>query len=204
MKLPVRTTIVNCTNGDKILISPGTKLNSEHFKNLMDVKSIIAPNLFHGGGVKNAKIFLPNSKTWGPQGIKEKCKDTLWDYILGQEDWPYQNDLEWIQLEGQPKINECAFFHKESKSLIIADLCFNLINNNDLGSWIILNLFGTYKKLGISKMFLGLTSNKELFKNSIHKLLNLPFENIIVSHGENCIGRGKELLTAALKERGLI
>lgn len=189
MTLPVRTAIVTLSNA-KVLISPGSKLSDEQYQSLGQITDIVLPNKFHRGGKKTACKNIPNATVWNPEDLNEKT-------------WPYQNELEIIPLQGIPKINELVFYHKKSQSLIVADLLFNLVNAKGLGAWVILNIFGTYKKLGISRFFLKFAEDKTAFKNSLKNVMLRPFKNLIVCHGDNIIGNAHDAVQKCIKERGL-
>ncbi|MBK8202485.1 MAG: hypothetical protein IPK68_09305 [Bdellovibrionales bacterium] len=200
MNLPVRSTFVPLKAGS-ILISPGSCLDLHQLKKIKEVTDLVAPNLFHCAGVPKASSVFPSAKKWAPVGGKISKPEITWSDELSSVHWPYQEDLPMIQLKGNSKINEVAFFHKGSKSLIVADLCFNLIDAKGIGSWIILNLFGTYRRLAMSKFFAQFIDDKAAFNESLTELFSFDFENIIVGHGENLFGNGKDKLLKALKER---
>lgn len=200
MALPVRTTIVTIAH-QNILISPGSQLNLEDYNSMPNITAIIAPNLFHCAGVEKAAKHFPNASKWGPPGVKEKFSALHWDQYLNNSKWLFDPDLNLIPILGMPKINEMIFYHKSSKSLIVTDLCFNLIDANGFGAWLILSLFGTYQKFGISRFFLKYVEDPIAFKSSIQNLFDFDFDHIILSHGQNIIGNAKAHLQKALKER---
>lgn len=203
MKLPVRSVFVPTSKGH-ILISPGSKLNDDDYKKISDVTDIVAPNFFHTGGLPKASRLFPSAKLWGPKGALITRPQISWTHELDLESWPFQDELKMIPIEGAPKINEVVFLHQESRSLIVADLCFNLIDAKGLGPKLILSLFGTYKKFGVSKLWLKLVKDRELFEKSLSELFRHNFDNIIVSHGYNIIGGGKEKLITAFQARGYL
>ena len=77
------------------------------------------------------------------------------------------------------------------------------MDSKGIGAWIILNLFGTYKKLATSKFFLKFMNDKSAFEKSLSLIFSLDFDNVILAHGSNIIGNGEEKLRSALAERGL-
>lgn len=202
MALPVRSVYVNL--GDKgILISPGSKISVDQYRQLSNVTDIVAPNLFHTGGIPKAQSTFKNARIWGPEGAKNKKPEIQWSHSLVTQSWPFENELRMVPIAGMPKINEVVFYHPVTKSIIVADLAFNM---NDLSGWgprLILGLFGTYKKFGVSRFFLKFIEDKTAFKNSIALLLSLDFDKIIVSHGNNLLNHGKASLLSALAERGI-
>jgi hypothetical protein len=96
-----------------------------------------------------------------------------------------------IPIFGMPNVNETAFFHKSSRTLIVTDLVFNLQNINGWANSLIFRLFGTYKKPALSRLFLSQVQDKSTFIASIEKLCQLEFENILLPHGESLLGNGK-------------
>ncbi len=202
MSLPIRSTYVPLHTG-AILISPGSALELAQLKSLPSVTDLVAPNLLHCAGIMKASSIFPKAQKWGVVSAKELKPEISWTDELLQKNWPYKNELPMIQLQGIPKINEVVFFHKESKSLIITDLCFNLLDSKGIGSWIILNLFGTYKKFATSRFFMKFVTDKEAFEKSLGEIFSFDFENVVLSHGENITGAGKAKLLQALKERDL-
>lgn len=202
MKLPVRSVAAQISHGT-VLISPGSRLEPSQLKDLSHVTDIVAPSLIHAAGVHKASAAYPEAKTWGVPGLKKIKPRTNWTNELKEQLWPYQDELAAIQVNGMPQIKEVVFVHKKSKSLIVADLCFNMTDQRGLGPWLILNLFGTYRRFGVSRFFLKYIKDKKAFQDSLKKIFSHDFENIIMSHGEIIRGDGKPRLLKALEERGL-
>lgn len=202
MKLPVRTPVITLDKG-KIMISPGSRLSENQYRSIPDVTDIVAPNLFHCAGITSAAQFFPKASLWAPPGGKRLKPQISWTKEINEVSWPYQEQLPIIHIEGMPKVHEVLFFHRSSKSLIVTDLCFNLLESKGFGAWLILGLFGTYRKFGVSKFFLRFVKDRNLMTQSLTKLFSYDFENIVVSHGHNITGNAKKYLKEALLERGL-
>ena len=204
MDLPVRTTIVDL-EGTRILISPGSVVSDADYRSIGEVTDIVIPNLFHTGGLGRALLFFPKAKVWCCPGADSSKNVQPGSFTeLNAKNWPYQNKLSLHCLEGAPKINEVLFMHHDSKSLIVTDLFFNLLNARGLGSWIILHIFGTYRKFALSKFFYSYVKDKQKFMDSIKRVMSEDFSNIIVSHGDNVNGNAKNLMKKALSERGVV
>lgn len=186
MRLPVRTVVASFEQ-TTLIISPGSKLSKDQLKSAGHVTDIVAPSLFHAGGLENAVKVHPQARVW---------------VSPFRDPWPFKEHLPMALLAGMPKVNEVVFFHPKSKSLIVSDLCFNLVDAKGFGAWTILHLFGTYKKLGVSRFFTKFIQDKKAFEKSITEIFRYDFENIILSHGQNVIGGAKDRLRKALLERG--
>ncbi len=203
--LPIRMTLVKLNNR-VVMISPLPKIQSfkSKIKEFGEVSDVVAPNLFHNLGVRPAAECYPKARFWKIKGLENKIKDLDWHNEINPQSWDYQNDLEVHLIRGMPKFNEAVFLHKPSQTLIVTDLCFNLLDAHGIGSRIIYGLFGTYRKFAISRLFLKLVKDKNDFKQSIESLLTLDFDNIIMAHGHPVEGGAKDILANAFRERGVI
>lgn len=171
--LPVRSTVVATSRG--VIISP-INFTEEQFTKinaLGTVTDIVAPSLWHHLYVSKVAARYKNARLWGPEGISEKRPD-----------------------------NEVLFFDKSTRSLIATDLVFNLLRPKGWAAALILGLAGTYKKLGISKIFIGVIKDRNAFSASAKKLFDWDFEQIVMSHGDIVVADGKSKLKDAFKMRG--
>lgn len=202
MSLPVRTVIATTSQG-RVMISPGSRITAEAYSQCPGITDIVAPNLFHCAGVPNAAKAYPAAKIWGVQGTKLAKPDISWTDELTTKNWKYQKELAVVCMGGMPKVNEAVFIHHETKSLIVTDLCFNMLDRTGFGAWLILSLFGTYNKFAVSKFMLKFLKDRNEFQKSLDELFSYDFENVVVSHGNNIHGNGKQVLRQALQSRGL-
>lgn len=201
MKLPVRTVVVPVPNGS-IMISPGSMLTADQLSRCGPVTDLVASNLYHCGGIQNALTVFPQARAWGVEGAAKKKPYIKWTNELTESSWPFSEMLTGVTLNGMPSINEVVFVHKPSRSLIVTDLSFNMTAVSGFGAWFILSLFGTYKKFGVSSLFLKGIKDRSAFQSSIENLFAHDFDNIVVSHGELIRGGGKGILRQALMRHG--
>lgn len=202
MNLPVRSIVAHIGESRALLISPGSQISKGQYDPQWGITDIIAPNLYHLDGVPKARAAYPSAVVWSPPGVQLKRPDLQWQRQLSETDWPYTQEMPLVFLEGAPKINEFLFINKATKSLLVADLCFNLIDSEGLGARLILSLFGTYKKFGVSRFYARSIADKEAFELSLGRLFSYEFDNIIPSHGHVLEKNAKDQLRAALAERG--
>lgn len=201
MKLPVRTSLIELERA-RVLVSPGSTLTEAQLRDMGEVTDIVAPNLFHGGGVKAAAAVHPRARLWGPAGIKEKLPALAWHGILGVDAWPYDEELRHVALRGMPDFNESVFLHQRSKVLLVSDLVFNIEGTRGIGPWLILHLFGTYHRLGVSRLFISRVKDRAAFQESIERIAALDFSHVAPAHGRVVSEAAKEKLFGALRERG--
>jgi len=195
-QLPNRTTLVKLKSGG-ILISPSKDLQLSEIPKGFIVTDICAPNLFHHLGLRNAQELFPNAKIWAAPGLNIKRKNIKFNGVFFQDPWPYSDELPLYFINGMPKVNEVVFYHKSSKTLIVTDLFFNLLNVSGIKAKIIFNLMGTYKKFAISKLFIKTIDNKKLFTESMEKIFELEIDKIFMSHGVAVECHAKDLLIKA-------
>jgi hypothetical protein len=202
VQLPLTTSLIRLSNEKVLLLSPHPSLTSEEFKGMGEVTDIIAPNLYHHLGIKNAVAAHPQAKLWATAGLELKRKDIEWQSFLDESTWPYQDELVAIRIAGMPKMNEFVFFHKKSKTLFVTDLCFNILDAPGFGAWLIYHIFGTYKRFAVSKLFIKAVTDKAALQQSLATLFSYDFDNIVMAHGLAVKGSGRAKLQFALKERG--
>lgn len=202
MSLPVRSVIVRLSKAN-VFISPGSQLSTTQLKSAAPITDLVAPNFLHTKGIPVALKEFPQAKVWGPVGANEKKSDIPWNAELNLQTWPYQDELVLIPIQGLPATQECIFFHKASKTLILCDLTFNLTHPKGLGAWLVLHTAGSYKKFAMSRFVKALVKDKKAFLNSLQEIFKYDFETISVSHGDLIQNNAKEKLRQAFRERGI-
>ena len=116
----------------------------------------------------------------------------------------WSDELDVIEIGGMPKIREHVFFHRPSKTLIVADLLFNLAP--DVGRWthgFMRATAGIRNYPGMSRLFRFCIKDRNSFAQSIRAIVALDFERIVVAHGEPIVENAKAKLIQLLAEHGL-
>jgi hypothetical protein len=171
-------------------------------KSLGEVKCIVAPNAFHCSDAgwmsqqfPQALLLVPKSKLAAFKLSGFGAKDTVVSFPA-----ELQNDLKMIPMQGT-KVEEVAFVHVPSKTLILCDLAFNMPPvfkglTKLLMSW---NKVGVrFGPTRITKLIF--TTDKKLLVASYARLLNEDFDRVIVNHGDVLESGGKEKLRFAVEE----
>ncbi|WP_147263274.1 hypothetical protein [Roseimicrobium gellanilyticum] len=113
--------------------------------------------------------------------------------------------LEVLPIAGMPGLNEYVFLHVPSRTLIVADLVFNVPTT--AGAWVRLLLklaSGLQGGPGVSRIFLKEVKDEAAFKQSLTKMMQWDFERVIVGHGDIIERGGKETLARLFREKGLL
>lgn len=203
--IPLRSVLVTTPSGN-ILISPieftGEQLDS--IQSQGDVIAIVAPSAFHNNWLVQAKNRFRRAELWGVAGLEKRNPAVHCDKLFTRDAWPYEAELIPLPLAAVEAMNEVVLLHRESKSLIVMDLVFNIKKPKGLLGPLIFRLFDTYKKLAVSKMFAGKITDKAAFKKSIETVLSMDFERLVMAHGEIIASGAKPRLREAFAHRGLL
>ncbi|MFT6632715.1 MAG: hypothetical protein ACJAS4_002680 [Bacteriovoracaceae bacterium] len=174
------------TGEDIIIISPANFENNviEELKKDTLNKVFIAPNNFHNLNISKMKAVFPEAKFYGPKRSEQQSGVSL----IRSRELNLGDDIIAIPIEGNFKLSETCFYHVPSETLIITDILFNMHHEMNYSTRIALTLAGAYHKLGMSRFLRLMINDKVKFKNSLERLLDHPFKNIILNHGDS-IGR---------------
>lgn len=194
MELPIRTCLV-----DGVLLSPGSTLTKEELGRLSGVTDIVATNLFHLDGVAKAAECFPEARVWGPIGAQEKLPSVRWTRTLGVDAWEHAS-LKHVLLEGMPKVNDSVFV--ADGTLYLSDLAFNIEHPKGFGAWLILSMFGTHGRFGVSRFFAKMVKDRATFEGALGRVMAHDFDAVVPAHGAVVEEGGKERLRKALLERG--
>lgn len=200
MTLPVRSVLVSKGNS-KIFISPGSQITESQYAKFKGVTDIVAPSFLHGAGVAKAKEHFKNAHLWKPAGNYKP--EVPWDSELTQNHWKWNDTLPILEIQGMPHVREVVFYEKESKTLLLTDFAFNILEPKGFAAPLLTMMFGTYRKFGVSRLFLRYVKDRMAFEQSVRKIFDWDFDRIVVSHGQMVATQGKKILRDALLERGI-
>ncbi|MGF1521457.1 MAG: DUF4336 domain-containing protein [Leptolyngbyaceae cyanobacterium] len=205
LEVGTRMTIVRLSNGDLVLISPILLREADRtvLNELGTVRHIVAPNLFHHLFVNQAQALYPEAKVWGVEGLASKRPDLKLDALLNQTG-SFASELDYLPFEGFEAIlprgivqaNETVFYHRPSRTLILADIAFNFDPNSSLGTQLAARIIGTYNSLKPSLLEKWGTRDKDKVADSIRRVLTWDFDRVIPAHGSIVATDGKAQLQA--------
>jgi hypothetical protein len=122
---PTRMAVVRLAGGGLWLWSPIEKTVTleNDVRALGPVRHIISPNNLHYLFLKEWQAAFPAAKLWGTQATVTKCADLTFSGRLtdvAPSDWRGQIDQ--FHFANSPFVQEMIFFHRASRTAIIADL----------------------------------------------------------------------------------
>ena len=161
---------------------------------------LVEATLMHDTFAKEGRSAFPDLPYLAPDGFTNLTgiPTQLLDAV--PEDWTGEIDV--IPIAGTRK-NEHAFFHRRSRTLIVADLFFSLPPETRGWPRFFAKHFMRLPRLfGISAFFRLIIRDRVAFERSVKQLLELDFENLIVAHWEPLVGKAKPAVEQALADFG--
>jgi hypothetical protein len=100
-------------------------------------------------------------------------------------DWPAdETGLLPHPIDGMPRVNEVAFHHPTSRSLILADwMMYFPGSGRPLWTRLFLRIFGWVPGPRVSRLYRTMIRDREAFDRSTAALPSLPLDRILPAHG---------------------
>jgi hypothetical protein len=195
-----RMAIIRLADGSLVVHSPieGNAHLTYELTALGDVKFIIAPSKMHDLYLEDWLMRFPEARLLHspalPQTLKMHGRASK---IEEKTKKLFGDELQFELIGGMPGIDEVVFFHQPSRTLIVADLVFNLPPGS---GWqrILQSLNGIYAKVGCSRFFRKFIKDKGAFRRSIERVLAWDFDRLVVGHGNNLESGAREAIKNAL------
>lgn len=195
-ELGCRMTCVRLLSGSVAVHSP-VRASEELFAAVEDLGSVdwlIAPNAFHHLFIQDWREQFPKATTLVAPKLLRKRKDLTGLTPLSEPAAAWGQELEMIAVDGLPMVNEFVFFHRPSATLILTDLAFHFGRDSPfLTRWMI-RLSGRLGELAPTTLERLLTRDKPAFRECLERILEWPFDRVIVSHGAILESGGREAL----------
>jgi len=147
-----------------------------------EVAHIVAPNRYHHLFAGGAKQRYPQARLWGVPGLPEKRRDLTFDGVVSGEA-PFRDELDGLVLTSVPKFNEAVFFHRASRTLICADLLFNVRHEPSFGTRLVYRLLGAYGRPAQS-WFFRKSMDRSAVAPQLQTVLGWNFQRVCMSHGD--------------------
>ena len=178
-----RMTVI-CLSSGKLLLHSPVQISDAllcSIREFGEVGFIVTPNNFHGLFVEEWRKEFPEAKYFTAKKVNENNISSFPLSSLRSEE--LGSDVEIIKIEGVPKVNEYAFIHKESNTLILTDLAFNIGADASFWSKVFFKLNGAFDKFGPSRLMKTMITDPVALNASIEEILAFDIKRIIVSHG---------------------
>lgn len=185
LRFGARMTVVRLADGGLLVHSPVplTEARREAVAALGPVRFVVAPNLFHHLYAADWARAFPEARLLVAEGLEKKRADLPEHGVLDGSD-PWGDALVGVKLEGQPAVNETAFWHPASGTLITCDLVANLPPTDHLWTRVYAWMTGLDQRPAVNAaMRLGVR-DRAAARKSVDRMLELHPRRILMSHGE--------------------
>ena len=122
---PTRMALVQLSGGTTWAWSP-VALNDElvsAVNALGPVSHIVSPNKIHHLFLGEWKERWPDARLYAPPGLAERKPELEFDAILGDSPDPaWASDIDQVIFHGSLSMEEVAFFHRQSRTVLFCDL----------------------------------------------------------------------------------
>jgi hypothetical protein len=185
LRVSSRMTVVRLQHSGLWLHSPVplTPAIRSQLAALGEVQFIVAPSKTHHLFVGEYLDAFPQARLYGAPGLLAKRLDLQGLRELTPEVEPeWRADLEQVFFAGIPLGNETVWFHKTSRTLIVTDLCQWWRGDLSLGAKVYASLSGVRAQLAVPRTIRLLVKDRQAARASARKILEWPFERVVVAH----------------------
>lgn len=195
--------IIRLASGKTVVHSTANFLG-EHIAEIREVGEpgwLVEATNCHDTFARAGRTAFPEIPFLTPSGFKGAETLGATPFIHAPPEWA--GELELIEICGMPKLREHVVFHRPSKTLIVADLLFNL--PPEAGRWTLgfmRAMAGMREYPGMSRLFRLCIKDRAAFVASMREIAALDFERIVVAHGEPIVVNAKREFLGLMAAHG--
>lgn len=210
---PTRMVVVRLAGGELFLWSPTEPEGGlrEEIDALGPVGHLVSPNKLHYVHVCAWKRAYPQAVAWASPGVCEraasqKVEDCFDSDLAGGPEEAWSVDLDQMIFRGSRFMQEVVFFHRKTRTLILADFIENF-EVEKLGgpvhAWLA-RLAGVVDPDGKTPLDVRLTflGRKAQARASLQEMISWRPEKVIMAHGRPYYRDGTEELRRAFRWLG--
>lgn len=161
------------------------------------VRALVASSLFHHLGVQSWIDAHPRAIACACPGLERKRSDIRWDRVLGDSPEPeWRGELEQVFFAARTMENEVVFFHRDSRTMICADVVFNLARHPSRLTRLVAFLMAN-REPGATWLEHVMMRDRQAAREQIGRMLAWDFDRIVLSHGPIVEANGHEVLRRA-------
>lgn len=187
VELGTRMSVVRLPSGGLFLHSPIEPVPEVRaaVAALGPVEHVVAPNRFHHLFASRWDDAGPAVQVHAAPGLLEKRTDLGAARVLSNEPDPtWAGVLDQVLVAGAPLMNEVAFLHRPSRSLLTCDLAFNVGPHQPPWTRFNFRLMRAYGRLATTLVERVVTRDRTAARASLERILAWDFDRVVVSHGD--------------------
>jgi hypothetical protein len=164
------------------------------------VAHLYAPNTFHHLRIGDWAAAFPAARLHAPRALAKKRPDLKIDRAHGSDPEPdFAGTIEEVRVQGF-RLAETALWHQPSRTLVVADLVHNAGRPTHVWTKLYTRAMGFYDRVAVSRVIRWTAfSDRAAARRCIDQLLALPFERLVVGHGQPLMAGAREALADAYR-----
>lgn len=208
LPFPTRMVVVRLPSGGLWLWSPIrlTPALRAHVEALGPIRHLVSPNALHYAYIGSWKEASPAATAWASPGVEKRATSqgitTAFDRELTDEVPPaFEGVLDQVVFRGSRLLEEVVFFHRPSRTVILADLVERFEKERvPPGMWWLVRLAGATFPGGKTPIDLRATflGRKAVARRCLERILAWDPERVLIAHGRSFDTNGREALEQAL------
>jgi hypothetical protein len=203
MPLTTTMTVLRLGDGSLVLCSPipMTVACRAAVEALGPVAHLYAPSLFHHRWIGEWAAAFPAARVHAPAKVAKKHPGLRIDRDLSRPapDPALAGAIDEVHVDGF-RTDETVLVYRPSRVLVVADLVHNV--GRPAGGWTRLytKTMGFYDRVALSRVirWTGF-SDRAAARRSLDRILELPFDALVVGHGAPILTGGKQALADAYR-----
>lgn len=204
--LPLRhqMSVIRLAGGSVLVHSP-TKVSTElshELEEIGPVSSIIAPTWWHDLYLRDWLHAFPAARLYGASALVKYNRSLAFAGTLTNSAEPlWAGDLEQHYVEGLWLfLDEVGFYHAASRSLILADLLFNIDEKDERLTKALSRIFiGPFPGCRFPRLYRPFVRDARRLRAAIARILEWDFDRIVVGHGAVVERGGKEIFRSSFR-----
>ncbi|HEY4016379.1 MAG TPA: DUF4336 domain-containing protein [Polyangiaceae bacterium] len=206
---PTRMALVRLHDGSLFVWSP-TELDARlafEVGRLGEVKHLVSPNRLHYSHIGAWKKAFPGAIAWASPGARERAAShgsgAVFDRNLREgPDDAWGAEIDQLVFRGSRVLEEVVFFHRASRTLMLADLIENFERDKVGGAaHFVLGLAGVADPDGSAPLDMRLTflGHRDMARRCLGRVLAWDPARVVIAHGRWYEERGAEELRRAFR-----
>ena len=162
----------------------------------------MAPSWWHDLFLREYLNAYPDARFYGAPNLLKWNRSLPFAEVLGDsEPSLWKGEIDQVHVQGIGLfLDEIVFYHRRSRSLIVADLLFNLSDNDawitrTMGSLVI----GPFPGCRFARLYRPTVTDRRRMRTAVERILDWDFDQIIVGHGAVVESNGKEVFYTAFR-----
>jgi hypothetical protein len=197
-----RMTVIGLPDGGLFVHSPWemTSDRKQRFLELGQVRFIVAPGRFHDLYLDEALAAFPQAELHVTPSLFSRFSSRTKTFPLSDRSVsPWGDVIEQHEFLAGILHSETVFFHQESRSLLVTDLCFCL-EDRSLMTRLVGGGLGVYHRFSPTRdIHLWTLGQRRRLRDSVERVLEWPFTRIVPAHGELVPENGRAVFEAAFR-----